>query len=109
MAGGKKQDVIKLAEKRDKALKQANVYYTKMRKLESMAEEIDYKISDLCHHPKSHLKLKNFSDTRTFWLCTLCYQTVDLNQDALNKKLDDMVKDLFDDIWDELPEDSFAK
>ena len=64
-----KSDIAALAKVRNRKLKKANKYYEKMRKLEAEAEDLDYKISDTCDHPKEYLKLKHFSDDtpqRTF-------------------------------------------
>lgn len=97
-----KIDIIKLAERRDKKLKRANDLYLKSQELEEEAEEIDQKISDNCHHPKSHHKLKRFTNSvpqKTMWLCTLCYQTI-----GDNKTEEEAITSLFEEIFLEMPE-----
>jgi len=101
----KKIDVLKLVERRDKKLKRANEYYIKMRKLEDEAENIDIKISNVCDHPKEHLKLSHFLEgipQKTMWMCKLCYQAVDLNPKTKEEKLMKEVEFL-KEVWAEIP------
>jgi rubrerythrin len=105
LAGGKKIDILKLAKKRDDALKKANAHFLKMRALEKIAENTDAEIVHHCDHPKKYLKLKNFSDTQTFWLCTICFNTVLPDQVKKDKITEESIKDLFNEIWDEIPSD----
>ena len=98
-----KIDVVQIAEKRDSALAKANSYFIKMRKLEKDAEKLDLIISDNCTHPTKYLKLKNFSGMNSFWLCQICFQTIDPNQDKKNKRNEESIEGLFDEIWEDLP------
>jgi hypothetical protein len=103
--------VLKLAKIRDKKLERANDYFQKMRKLEDEAEDIDMEITETCDHPQDHLKLKHFSDDspqRTFWLCTVCYQSVEYDPNKKEEKMQEIVDDLYL-TWDTLPIEALRK
>lgn len=109
LAGGKKFDVLKAMELRDKKLEQANKLFIRMQKLEDQAEDLDFKITEHCDHPKTHLKLKRFTNEvpqKTHWLCTVCYQSVEVR---VKNKIKDNVENTFEEIADELPSEALSK
>lgn len=89
MAGGKKLDVKKLVERREKKLTMADKYYQKAKDLMAQAEELDERIHNVCDHPKEFLKLKFFTEEMpqsSMWLCTLCFQMVETKKKAKEKE-----------------------
>lgn len=109
MNGGKKKkiDILQLAKARDKKLAEGNKHYLKMKELEDQAESIDLKILEECYHPSEHLKVREFTNSipqKTIWLCTMCYQAIDLDPQEVEKERSKKVKTLFEDIWKEMPE-----
>lgn len=103
-------NILAMAEKRDKKLARANKMYLDAIKLENVAIKLDQEISNNCTHPKSHVKLKHFTNDipqKTMWLCKICYTCIDYNAEKAAKekgKSDNKAEELFDEIWEEIPE-----
>jgi len=108
LAGGKKKiNILELAKARDEKLAKGNEHYIKMKELEDQAESIDYRIMEECDHPSKYLKVKEFTNSipqQTIWLCTICYQAIDLDPQKIDKERSKKIESLFRDVCNEMPE-----